>query len=466
MQVLANMDAGAIPSGTTAPALSPLSMFEQALTPLHVAARDGDDAAITALLDKGADSGALCQGGCQCYDPRMGAIPFVTPLHLAVCSGHLSSAELLIRRGSPKATVHTERHCFAPLSALHTAAWKGNLTMCKMLISRGGFRADADVRDVHVLGVPSPLAFSIAGGNALTTGEYLIEMGAKAAVKWYRTHSETLRLFPERLPMALQCVPIGFRMESAFDIFADGTDAETTAVTHKFIRAIDAAVAPWPHEVSPQDLAATVFPDMMMEDFIRQGWAKPNLQAFATFITDGSLATLVRPTAAGAQSYDELVARAVDEVHDYLLWSMARLEAYLLESNVVWAEPPPAPKSLATKMSASELRSGFLAAVGAGRMAVCRNLAGQGVFNLLTPLDSIVLLRVTMAQDGEGDKKEVVDMLELLLQGFKASAKGDWEAVLRAWEGRGNALLAEAKAWGKVNTVAVLTKWGFEGGAV
>ncbi|KAK3346637.1 hypothetical protein B0T25DRAFT_571760 [Lasiosphaeria hispida] len=297
-------------------------MPEQALTPLHIAARDGDNAMITALLDEGAEIGALaCPAG-------------HAPLHLAVCSGHLSSAELLISRGAPKATMHVERDGAAPLSAMHTAAWQGDLAMCKMLVRRGGFKADVDVYDLHFLG------------------------GAEAAVQWYNTHRQTLQEWPDQVPMALQPVPLGFRVDAAFHLTvgqglpksSEGLPeigkclSEGTEAIAKFLEAINMAISmSWGRMINRSELA-----DETEKNLSQAGWAHLALNPFA--------------------------------------------------------------------------------------LAAATNSS-----------------RPVMWQDGEEEKEEVMALLKFSLQGFKGSAKGDWEAVLEAWELRGNRLLAEAKAWGKVN---------------
>lgn len=78
------------------------------LTPLHVAADEGQDRMVSLLLDKGADKDALdCDGG--------------TPLCFAVENGHLAVVETLVAAGADVKLRSTDGH-----TPLHLAATKGH----------------------------------------------------------------------------------------------------------------------------------------------------------------------------------------------------------------------------------------------------------------------------------------------------------------------------------------------------
>lgn len=85
-------------------------------TPLALAASLGLHDMVQYLLDRGADIESYCKELCECSSlmnpsPRLPSLPFIadgyyldeswwTPLHYAICKGHISTTKLLIARGA------------------------------------------------------------------------------------------------------------------------------------------------------------------------------------------------------------------------------------------------------------------------------------------------------------------------------------------------------------------------------
>lgn len=94
--------------------------------PLHDAAKQGDVAQATQLLDGGTDP----------------AVPDATgepPLLIAAVNGHAGVVALLLERGAD-INVRNKRG----LTALHAAAYDGNLQIVELLLSKGALVNDSD----------------------------------------------------------------------------------------------------------------------------------------------------------------------------------------------------------------------------------------------------------------------------------------------------------------------------------
>lgn len=106
-------------------------------TPLHLAAFYGHEAAVRALLNKGAEVNALSDNPLR-----------NTPLHAAAAGKHAGIAKLLVERG---ANVDFPQHSgWAPL---HAAAQHGDMEMARALIDAGadpGVRADNAQRPIDL----------------------------------------------------------------------------------------------------------------------------------------------------------------------------------------------------------------------------------------------------------------------------------------------------------------------------
>ena len=93
---------------------------------LHDAAWTGDFAAVTRMLDAGADPNPRRRDG-------------ITPLHRATLGGHLEVARLLLDRGADPNPRDKNRY-----TPLHLATLRGHLEVVRLLLDRG---ADPNTRD-------------------------------------------------------------------------------------------------------------------------------------------------------------------------------------------------------------------------------------------------------------------------------------------------------------------------------
>ncbi|KAK0737978.1 ankyrin repeat-containing domain protein [Schizothecium vesticola] len=165
--------------------------------PLHLAALLGHTTIVNKLLDKEHDIEDLCRGLCDCLipshfldlpkgkvdtvggtlsDPR----PDWTPLHYAICGGHLDTAQQLVARGASKW-----------VGPLHSAARAGHVPMCDYLLAAFPHSIDNESRTWRN-GTPTTapikstaLIQAAAAGHVRTTGKYLLERGARFAIPGY-----------------------------------------------------------------------------------------------------------------------------------------------------------------------------------------------------------------------------------------------------------------------------------------
>lgn len=105
-------------------------MYDDGLSPLHVAAECGTVQVCNLLIANGADVN-LIESQEHCYR---------SPLHFAAVAGEAAVCECLVPRGAHIDA--TERHCATPL---WEAAYLGHLSVCQVLVSLGAAMASMSV---------------------------------------------------------------------------------------------------------------------------------------------------------------------------------------------------------------------------------------------------------------------------------------------------------------------------------
>ena len=160
--------------------------------PLHLAAKDGNNKAIKLLLDAGADLEATTSFYCNCTILQTSTEhrPPWTALHLAICCGHVSTAEMLINRGASMtvARVSARPTCVGPVpcipmlgsntTALHTASKEGMIDMVNLILDRG--LVSPDNRDIYSR---TPLHYAVQMGPRGLAVARLLEAGADQTLK-------------------------------------------------------------------------------------------------------------------------------------------------------------------------------------------------------------------------------------------------------------------------------------------
>ncbi|ROV99681.1 hypothetical protein VSDG_03023 [Cytospora chrysosperma] len=161
-------------------------------SPLHIAAKFGQDGAVKWLLDHGARIEAMAHNLCACqegvmdvandsdFDPRLS--PLATPFHIALCNGNITTAKLLVSRGAGVDV--------GVATPLHTAARFNNADAVSFLLEKG--LVDVDELDRHGY---APLHLACMEFEDLSSLEKLLEFGAEL---------ETLA-DDDRTPLAFAC---------------------------------------------------------------------------------------------------------------------------------------------------------------------------------------------------------------------------------------------------------------------
>lgn len=136
-------------------------------------------------------------------------------------------------------------------------------------------------------------------------------------MQWYNTHRQTLQEWPDQVPMALQPVPLGFRVDAAFHLTvgqglpksSEGLPeigkclSEGTEAIAKFLEAINMAISmSWGRMINRSELA-----DETEKNLSQAGWAHLALNPFVAFF-DKTLPALLLPAIAGTCGGHKLVA--------------------------------------------------------------------------------------------------------------------------------------------------------------
>ncbi|KAJ2975037.1 hypothetical protein NUW58_g8472 [Xylaria curta] len=207
-------------------------------TALHVATANGEDEAVSFLINNRARINApsrnfcLCRHVHACLFKRMNiretrSPPQWSPLHLAICRGHLSTATLLLRRGasivvevdglSDDASMDqstTPENGFR-CTALHAACFFGMFSLVKTLME-DGYQSEVDIG--YRFG-QTPLAYAFCAGNFTPFIPYLQSRGSDINV----TLGRHRRPRPYRAsPLLTACN--AYRYEDANELIKLGAD--------------------------------------------------------------------------------------------------------------------------------------------------------------------------------------------------------------------------------------------------
>lgn len=153
--------------------------------PIHSATKMGNNKAIKLLLDAGADIEATTNTPwCHWGDPGISW----TSLHLAICHGDVSTAEMLIDHGASMtvgrvSTRPTGRTLGSDVTALHTAAQKAIWEIVNLILDRG--LVSPNNRDMYSR-TPLHCAFSRPSASPRPIGHIiarLLEAGADQTLK-------------------------------------------------------------------------------------------------------------------------------------------------------------------------------------------------------------------------------------------------------------------------------------------
>ncbi|KAK7741697.1 hypothetical protein SLS53_004756 [Cytospora paraplurivora] len=153
---------------------------------IHLAARGGHDDVVRILLDNGADIDVVSDQLCTCAPwlarvqthagiPGSWHSPFGwSPLHLAICHFHTSTAKYLLSRGASVQLGQSNEESHLTVTALHAAAATGQAELCRHLLDEGHV-SDVDLLDSCGL---TPFYHAYYNGHWKTTVSFLLERHA------------------------------------------------------------------------------------------------------------------------------------------------------------------------------------------------------------------------------------------------------------------------------------------------
>ncbi|RYP64419.1 hypothetical protein DL770_009204 [Monosporascus sp. CRB-9-2] len=114
---------------------------------LHLAARGSHDYAVRILISRGAWTDSVSHHFCPCVDRRGLFVRLEsdpdevfnngrTPLHVALCYGHVSTARLLIEQGAYLTHTSRDNGSLSGTTAMHAAAAFGDLELMQLILDR------------------------------------------------------------------------------------------------------------------------------------------------------------------------------------------------------------------------------------------------------------------------------------------------------------------------------------------
>ncbi|ROW06819.1 hypothetical protein VMCG_03995 [Cytospora schulzeri] len=281
-------------------------------TPLHIAARWGLDDIIELLLHHGATVNPPSRGFCDCAFATDSttktpsgvthSTPLWTPLHIAICYGHESTARLLLSRGaSIVVTRGLDEGERAKVTALHVACAAGAVSIAHFLVEN--HQPDVEVKDHHG---QTPLSWAYFTGMWQSI-DFLVENGA--------TLNARLGLWPL---LKHACIEYRFAealrfMELGVDVYAGDEEVQYLEV---LVSALRCCCRPkyWRQEVKHMDfymalrakrqkhLRERAVEVLLKEDlrtikdlrFVKQYWNAPLLEA--TFYHQPTVVALLLKT--------------------------------------------------------------------------------------------------------------------------------------------------------------------------
>ncbi|OTB09885.1 hypothetical protein K445DRAFT_17199 [Daldinia sp. EC12] len=189
---------------------------------LHIAASMGRDDMVELLLEYDAHVDSLCRGFCGCAIPTP-EYPFIhtldgdnwplwTPLHVAICHGHESTARLLMSYGaSLNVSPGLLRDNPAGITALHTACQSDAIPLIRFLIGQG-HQTDVNVED-HLGYTPMVYAYF---ANSWKSIEFLANAGASLDVRLGQSSLVQHACNSRRFFEALEFIDLGADLSKSF----------------------------------------------------------------------------------------------------------------------------------------------------------------------------------------------------------------------------------------------------------
>ncbi|RYP02869.1 hypothetical protein DL764_005554 [Monosporascus ibericus] len=194
-------------------------------TPLHIAARWGHDELVEVLLNHGANIHALSREFCERPHPmhrlpkpkyrREAVISLWTPLRIAICHGHDSTARFFLARGASTAVATRGRGAkLDRVTALHSACCSGLTSLSRFLIEEG-YHSDVKAKDHRGM---TPMSYAYHSGNWESI-DLLLEHGATLDRRLGPTCLLKHACLYSRFSEALRFIELGVDVKATYNEF-------------------------------------------------------------------------------------------------------------------------------------------------------------------------------------------------------------------------------------------------------